>query len=516
MAQFNITQTATSGVSAPESGVVAVFSNSADNGKLYYRFSDGTFAPVDTNDGTGGTGGTGTSGTSGANGSSGTSGTGASGSSGTSGTGSGQSGTDGTSGTQGESGTSGTDGATGTSGTSGTGSGQSGTDGTSGTDGATGTSGTDGATGTSGTSGVNGTSGTTGTSGSSGTSGTAGAGGTSGTNGTMTIDGTSGTGGDSGTSGTNGVSGTSGTDGASGTAGTSGNGTSGTSGDGTSGTSGVGTSGTSGATGTSGTGGAGTSGTSGAPGTSGTGGTGTSGTSGEAGATGTAGTSGESGTSGTSGAGGGGGTSTQYNTVSRYQPYDSGGGKELWIVSSATVNTGLTWARTTTTLTITHTAHGLTTGDRVIVRNANEDNFSGTITVVDVNTFTVTTANTGGSSGTEAAYSLGFDVSGTPSDTALTITAPSTGDAQLLGILYATGARTGATLAVTVPASTTNGAGANSSVTNQFFPIIRAQLATTGTITNASMTLNTATNFNVFNLGGLSTSFNTLVRMTFS
>ena len=473
MAQFNITQTATSGVSTPEAGVVAVFSNSADSGKLYYRFSDGTFAPVDTNDGTGGTGGTGTSGTSGVNGTSGTDG--AAGTSGTSGTGSGQSGTDGTSGTDGASGTSGTDGIAGTSGTDGV-AGTSGTDGiagTSGTDGAAGTSGTSGANGTSGTDGGTGTSGTEGTSGSSGTSGTAGAGGTSGTNGTMTIDGTSGTNGNSGTSGTDGVSGTSGTDGASGTAGTSG-----TSGDGTSGTSGDGTSGTSGV--------------------------------------GTSGTSGEAGTSGTSGAGGGGGTSTQYNTVSRYQPYDSGGGKELWIVSSATVNTGLSWSRTTTTLTITHTAHGLTTGDRVIVRNANEDNFSGTITVVDVNTFTVTTANTGGSSGTEAAYSLGFDVSGTPTDTALTITAPSTGDAQLLGILYATGARTSATLAITVPASTTNGAGANSSVTNQFFPIIRAQLVTTGAITNASMTLNTSSNFNVFTLGGLSTSFNTLVRMTFS
>jgi len=152
----------------------------------------------------------------------------------------------------------------------------------------------------------------------------------------------------------------------------------------------------------------------------------------------------------------------------------------------------------------------------VIVRNANADNFNGAITVVDSNTFTVTTVGSGGTSGTEAAYSLGFNVNGTPTDTALTITAPSTGDSQLLGIMYATGARTASTLSVTVPASATNGAGADSSVTNQFFPIIRAQLTNTGAISNASMTLNTSTNFNVFNLGGLSTSFNTLVRMSFS
>jgi len=417
VAQFNLTSTGTSGISTPQAGVVSVFSNTDDNGKLYYKFSDGTIAPVDT----GGTGGSGS-------GSSGTSGTGVSGSSGTSGTG-----------------------ISGSSGTSGTGvSGSSGSSGTSGI-------GSDGSSGTSGTQGIAGSSGTSGTQGVAGSSGTSG---------------TQGVAGSSGTSGTQGVAGSSGS---SGTAGTSGTGI---------------TSGTSGATG--------------APGSSGT-----------SGAAGSPGAAGSSGTSGTGG-GGGGGTATQYNTISRYQAYTNGSDKEAWFVSSATVNTGLTWSRSTTTLTITHNTHGLNNGEAVVIRNANADNFYAIVTVSDSNTFTVTTVDSGGTSGTAAAYSKAFTVSGTPTDTALVISAPSTGDVQLLGLLYTTGARTAGTLAVTVPASTTNGAGADSSVLNQFYPIIRAQLTSGANVTGLSMTLNTVSNFNVFNLAGLSTTLNTLVRLTFS
>jgi hypothetical protein len=238
-----------------------------------------------------------------------------------------------------------------------------------------------------------------------------------------------------------------------------------------------------------------------------TGNSGTSGTSGTAGPTGGTGPTGAQGPTG-----GGGGTSTQYNTVSRYQAFLSGD-IECYLVSSATVNTGLTWSRTTTTLTITHTSHGRTSGERVIVRNANEDNFSGTITVVNVNTFTVTTANTGGSSGADAAYSLGFTV-GTPTAAALTITAPTGGDVQLLSVLFATGTRGGSTLAVTVPQSATNGAGLNTTNQNQFFPVLRVHL-TGGGVTANTLVLGTSPNFNIFTIGNLSGSASQLVRLDF-
>jgi len=150
----------------------------------------------------------------------------------------------------------------------------------------------------------------------------------------------------------------------------------------------------------------------------------------------------------------------------------------------------------------------------VIVRNANADNFNGTITVVDANTFTLTTANSGGTSGTEAAYSLGFTV-GTPTAASLTITAPSGGDVQLLSVLFATGARSGQTLAITVPTSSTNGAGANTTTQNSFYPIIRVQIISNGQIQGATMTLNTASNFNVFNLASMNATLSNLVRLDF-
>jgi hypothetical protein len=187
---------------------------------------------------------------------------------------------------------------------------------------------------------------------------------------------------------------------------------------------------------------------------------------------------------------------------------------ECWLVSSSTVITGLSWSRSTTTLTITSTSHGLSNGDAIIVRNANVDNFWGTITVVNSNSFTVNTASSGASSGSAAAYSLAFTTP-TTSAAALTISAPSTGDCQLLSVLYATGARAGTTLAITVPASATNGAGANSTVQNQYFPIIRVQNVSGGTIQGASMTLNTGSNFNVFNLGSMNGSTSNLVRLDF-
>jgi len=163
---------------------------------------------------------------------------------------------------------------------------------------------------------------------------------------------------------------------------------------------------------------------------------------------------------------------------------------------------------------MTHIAHGRSTGNMIIVRNANADNFNGTITVVDANTFTVATVNSGDLSGKEAAYSLGFTV-GTPTAAALTITAPASADCQLLSVLYATGARTGQTLAITTPVGATNGCGANSTIQNQFYPIFLSRLISTGATQPAALTLNTASNFNVFNISSLNATVSCLIRLDF-
>jgi hypothetical protein len=191
----------------------------------------------------------------------------------------------------------------------------------------------------------------------------------------------------------------------------------------------------------------------------------------------------------------------------------------VWIVSSSTVNSGLSWSRSTTTLTITHNSHGRSNGELVIVRNANQDNFSGIVSNSTLNTFDVTTTNTGSFSGSSAAYSLGFTLTSVTSGGG-TIVAPSGGDVQLLGVFFYTNTRTAnAGFALTLPLSATNGSGNYSGVSSSFFPIIRGQdmTANPGTALSLTMNQNTTTNYNVYTLGGLGSNTNAAgLRFSFS
>ena len=489
MAQINLLNTSGSSVTSPANGNVAIFSSGSlgDEG-LYLKESNGNIIAV-------GSGGGGGSGTSGSSGSSGTSGVGTDGSSGSSGT----------SGVDGSSGSSGTSGADGSSGSSGT----SGADGNDGSSGSSGTSGADGSSGSSGTSGV----GTDGSSGSSGTSG---------------IDGSSGSSGTSGADGSSGSSGTSGADGSSGSSGTSGN--SGSSG--SSGTSGVGTDGSSGSSGTSGVGTDGSSGSSG-----------TSGIDGSSGSSGTSGTDGSSGSSGTSGQGvpaggstdqvlakingtdyntqwvdaasGGGGAS--YNPVVRYQV--TGGDNTVTVMSSGNVEGGLSWVRTSTTLTITKAAHGLSTGDYVVLRGFNVDYVYAEITVTDTNTFTAQVADSGDTSGSAGAYIPAFDVSSL-TDTALTLESPSAGNCQLMSLTHFIDTMTDSSVLVTVPSNAlTNGAGGNNTLATRVPPQVRAHDLSSTTATNiGNTTVQFATSgpHNVYTvIGGLSTFDNIIYNLQF-
>jgi hypothetical protein len=119
-------------------------------------------------------------------------------------------------------------------------------------------------------------------------------------------------------------------------------------------------------------------------------------------------------------------------------------------MSSGNIISGLTWARTTTTLTITSTAHGLLTGDYVVLRNFNVDYVYVEITVTDSDTFTAQVTDTGGASGTDGVYIPAFDVTSL-SETALTIEAPSAGNCQLMSVqVYINSSDTG-TILVTLP-----------------------------------------------------------------
>ena len=287
---------------------------------------------------------------------------------------------------------------------------------------------------------------------------------------------------------------------------------------------GIGSSGTSGVNGSAGTSGVnGSSGTSGFNGSSGTSGfngsSGTSGTSGSSGSSGTAGTSGTSGVSitgptGPTGAAGSGGTSTLYNSVARYQAYASGSAA-VWLTSSSTMNSGLSWTRSSTTVTITRNNHGHSNGDAIIIRNVNVDNEWCTISNVATNTFDITvSSSSGAASGSSAAYMLTFTIT-SASASGSTLVAPSGGDVVLISAYFASGSRSGTTYAFTTPTSALNGAGANTSVSNAYFPILRAQDLVAGTVANITMTVATASNFNVFTFGGLSASNNTGIRASF-
>jgi hypothetical protein len=168
------------------------------------------------------------------------------------------------------------------------------------------------------------------------------------------------------------------------------------------------------------------------------------------------------------------------------------------MTSSATVNTGLSWTRSGTTLTITHSSHGRSNGDMVIIRNANADNFNATVTVINVNSFSVSTANSGAFSGSAAAYSLGF-TSTSATSTGSTVTAPAGGDVQLISMLISDSMS--GTYTLTLPTSSTNGAGSNTTIYDSYAPIFRTWISGSS-LTGSALTLTSSANvFSVSSIG---------------
>ncbi len=206
---------------------------------------------------------------------------------------------------------------------------------------------------------------------------------------------------------------------------------------------------------------------------------------------------------------------TIFNNNVRYEAYNST--QVVEILSSGTVFSGIDWSRSSTTITITSPSHGLTNGDYVVVRNMGDTDYVyGAISGVTTNTFQITNAvGSGAVSGTTGAYIPAAGVTGA-STSAATITAPSAGNIQIQSIKIVTGTKTSSTFALTMPASINNGAGANSSLLNMNPPIVAAhRLDTGGYNGNARITLNTASNFNVFNVNNLTNLRNNLIRFTF-
>lgn len=206
---------------------------------------------------------------------------------------------------------------------------------------------------------------------------------------------------------------------------------------------------------------------------------------------------------------------TIFNNSIRYEAYNAT--QVVEILSSGTVFTGIDWSRSSTTITITSPSHGLTNGDNVVVRNMGDTDYVyGAISGVTTNTFQITNAvGSGAVSGATGAYIPAAGVTGA-STSAVTILSPSSGNIQIQSIKVVTGTKTSSTFALTMPSSINNGAGANSSLLNMNPPIVAAhRLDTGGYNGNARITLNTASNFNVFNVNNLTNLRNNLIRFTF-
>lgn len=391
---------------------------------------------------------------------------------------SGQKGDDGSTGTQGTIGNTGPQGNAGPAGAQGeTGAGGSkgdiGTQGETGagTQGATGGTGPQGSQGTIGNTGPTGPTGPQGVIGTKGADGTVGAKGDKGEIGVTGPQGGQGDKGDTGSAGAKGDKGeigTQGADGEKGQKGQEGVGTQGaTGGDGEKGQKGeLGVKGDNGEKGQKGEVGAdstvaGPQGTIGTKGDNGP--DGSAGAKGDLGPQGTIGTTGTQGTIGDKGAeGSGGGGATSFNSQITYVAKEVSNQHTITLTTSGNVYGGLTWSRSSTTLTITSTAHGLTTSDYVVIRNMSADyQYLQIQSVVDANTFTLLVADSGGASGTEGAYIPACRISaltGTTDITAATIAAPTVGNIRINNFLIFAQEQS-ENMILTVPTGLTNGNG---------------------------------------------------------
>lgn len=232
------------------------------------------------------------------------------------------------------------------------------------------------------------------------------------------------------------------------------------------------------------------------------GGTGLQGTTGLRGPTGPLG--GPIGATGVQGATGA-GAFIQFNNVSRYS-VDNTTDQEVWLVSSSTLFGGLAWDSTGGTLRMQRSAHGHSVGDRVILRNTTADNQTTTIDTTDSTSFTCTVTSLASTSGIAGAYSLGFTFTSSPG-TGGEVNAP-TGDhadCQLISMRVRTGTTSGS-YELVVPASATNGAGANTSLANCYVPDFNVRNDSDALSAIAStMTTNISGSYSTFKFGNLGT-----------
>lgn len=205
----------------------------------------------------------------------------------------------------------------------------------------------------------------------------------------------------------------------------------------------------------------------------------------------------------------GGGSAIIHNTVTRYE-INSSAGYKVHCVSSSNIYSGLTWSRAGTVLTMNHTAHGRSVGDRVIVKDTNVPVQNALITNITADSYSIACADVGAASGTQGKYTNGFkfahnsEVAG--ATTGGVLTAPANCDIQLISlrIRIKANARAGTTYDLTIPTSAYNPAGVNDSTDNVYVPLTQIRTdADTMTAVGNTIAMNQSGSYSVFRYGAL-------------
>jgi len=221
------------------------------------------------------------------------------------------------------------------------------------------------------------------------------------------------------------------------------------------------------------------------------------------------------GTQGVTGVGSSGGSSTQYSTLQRYAT-DTGSNTETYVFSSSEVYTGLTWNRVGTTLTITMNSHGLSIGNRAIIFNTNESYLNAIITSTNPNDFSVSCNNTGGTSGSSGAYTVG--VTTAQASNKLTVSFPSAGNIKIAALRFLGSTTSGGTFDIQITSSTLqNGVGNSTGLTDVNVPLFRVStnVDTLGVIGATIAVNNASVGYDTYRIGSAGTSLVRLFSLNF-
>ena len=199
----------------------------------------------------------------------------------------------------------------------------------------------------------------------------------------------------------------------------------------------------------------------------------------------------------------------------RYVASTLSSGREIVMMSSGDLFSGKTYSSVGTTVTVTSTSHGLTTGDYVVIRGGTDSYLYAEVTVTNSNEFTFV-SGTSGASGSDLAYIPAFGIS-SYTESGATVNAPSAGNCQVHSMTATTGTTTSSTFALVVPTSINNGAGDNNSATDQNPPIVQVWKLSDGGY-NASGkigTISTSGTFNTYTVTAINTFVNNIIRLQF-